>query len=149
MQHCERALALAVARQGWSFSSSSAGGVPGPGSPGRGRRGGGPLGRPWADLGHSDFVPGAPKWSKMHVRTPSQSATSDVLLNLCKNMPSQGPSKWSKLYYSHENIAIFAGCPESPKCHQKVSKKLQNETLGLPESPKVEPSGTLRTPTGT
>ena len=47
VQHCERASALAVARQGWSFSSGSAGGVPGPGSPGRGRREGG--GR-WRDL---------------------------------------------------------------------------------------------------
>ena len=35
--------------------------MPGPGSPGRGRRGGeGTSGRPRADVGHSDFVPGAP-----------------------------------------------------------------------------------------
>ena len=63
-------------------------------------------------------------------------------------MAPQGPPKWSKMQYSHHNIAIFTSCPKSPKrCHM-VPKGLQNESLGTPKCSKVEPSGSPRVPRG-
>ena len=50
----------------------------------------------------------------------------------------------SKLQYSHGDIAMFTRCPKLPKWCQKIPKRFQNETLGLPKCSKVEPSGILR-----
>ena len=63
-------------------------------------------------------------------------------------MVPQGSPKWSKMQYSHHNIAIFTSCPKSPKWCHMVPKGLQNESLGLPKCSKVEPSGPLRAPRG-
>ena len=56
------------------------------------------------------------------------------------------PPKWSKMQYSHHNIAIFTSCPKSSKWCQMVPKGLQNESLGTPKCSKMEPSGTPRVP---
>ena len=63
-------------------------------------------------------------------------------------MAPQGPPKWSKMQYSHHNIAIFTSCPKSPKWCHMVPKGLQNESLGTPKCSKVEPSGPPRVPRG-
>ena len=63
-------------------------------------------------------------------------------------MSPPGPPKWSKMQYSHHNIAIFTSCPKSPKWCHMVPKGLQNESLGLPKCSKVEPSGPPRVPRG-
>ena len=63
-------------------------------------------------------------------------------------MIPQGSPKWSKLQYSHHNIAIFTSCPKSPKWWHMVPKGLQNESLGLPKCSKVESIGPLRVPRG-
>ena len=63
-------------------------------------------------------------------------------------MTPPGPPKWSKMQYSHHNIAIFTSCPKSPKWCHMVPKGLQNESLGTPKCSKVEPSGPTRVPRG-
>ena len=63
-------------------------------------------------------------------------------------MTPQGPPKWFKSQYSYHNIAIFTSCPKSPKWCHMVPKGLQNESLGTPKCPKVEPSGPQRVPKG-
>ena len=63
-------------------------------------------------------------------------------------MAPPGPPKWSKMQYSHHNIAIFTSCPKSPKWCHMVPKGLQNESLGLPKCSKVEPSAPPRVPRG-
>ena len=71
-------------------------------------------------------------------------AAYDILLIVCEKVTSQGSPKWSDLQYYHGNIAISTRCPKLSKWCQKIPKKLQNETLGLPKCSKVEPSGILR-----
>ena len=63
-------------------------------------------------------------------------------------MAPEGPSTWSKMQYSHDNIAIFTSCRKSPKWCHMVPKGLQNECPGTPKCSKVEPSGSPRVPRG-
>jgi len=75
-------------------------------------------------------------------------AAQDIFLKFCAKVTSQGYPKSLKLQYSHWNIAISPSCPKIPKWCQRVPKKLQSETLELPQWFKVVPSGTLRAPRG-
>ena len=88
------------------------------------------------------------KSCKKMSKNAGRGAAWHALLKFGRKMASQGPPKWSKMQYSHHNIAIFTSCPESPKWCHMVPKGLQNEPLGLPKCSKVEPSGSPRVPRG-
>ena len=91
---------------------------------------------------HSYELP-LPKKLEKDVNKCLQGCHVGRFIEILTKMTPQGRPKWSKMQYSHHDIAIFTSCPKSPKWCPKGSKM---RALGPPNGPKWSQVGPQRSP---